>query len=234
MFAIGLFENPYVDPDRAAGVLDSPAFQAAGEAAQRRSIVLLKNAGEVLPLKPDAKLFLSGFSKAPAPLAAHAVTDVGAASVVIVKVNAPYALHKGGGNFFVETHEGTLAYAGAENAADLDAIRAAVLSGKPVVVTMSMERPAVLSEFIDSIAAMLATFGSDDAAVADILTGAVAPTGHLPFDLPADTASVEAQAEDAPHDFARTLFQTGFGLTYGTPGAHTPTLTGPPDRSTQR
>ncbi|MFD2138350.1 glycoside hydrolase family 3 C-terminal domain-containing protein [Novosphingobium resinovorum] len=93
-------------------------------------------------------------------------------------------------------------------------IRKAVATGKPVVVAMSMERPAVLAEFIDTVPGMIATFGSGDDALADVLTGAFNPTGKLPFALPADAASVEQQAEDVPFDFAATAYPFGFGLSY--------------------
>ena len=43
MFALGLFDNPYVDPDRADEVVANPEFAAAAERAHRRSVVLLKN-----------------------------------------------------------------------------------------------------------------------------------------------------------------------------------------------
>jgi beta-glucosidase len=82
---------------------------------------------------------------------------------------------------------------------------------------MSMERPAVLSEFLPQVAGMVATFGSDNNAVAAILTGAERPSGKLPFDFPADQASVDGQKEDAPHDFARTLFREGDGLSWDAP-----------------
>ena len=42
-FRLGLFDNPYVDPDAAEQIVGNPAFRAAGELAQRKSIVLLKN-----------------------------------------------------------------------------------------------------------------------------------------------------------------------------------------------
>lgn len=218
MFKLGIFEDPYVDPARATQMVKSPEFVAAGDDAQRRAIVLLKDAHNVLPLRPDAKLGLVGFDQPPAALAGRVASSPGAAEVMIVKVNAPFALNKSGQSFFTKTHEGMPIYAGADNAGDLTAIRAAVATGKPVVVVMSMERPAILSEFIASVDGMVATFGSDDAAVADILIGRVAPSGKLPFALPADAASVEAQKEDAPGDFARTLFPMGFGLSYPSPG----------------
>lgn len=49
-FELGLFENPYVDPIHAATVVGNPSFKAKADVAQRRSIVLLKNDGGLLPL----------------------------------------------------------------------------------------------------------------------------------------------------------------------------------------
>src|SRR5205085_9981877 len=49
-FQLGLFENPYVDPERAARVTDSREHRALAAEAARRSITLLKNEGNVLPL----------------------------------------------------------------------------------------------------------------------------------------------------------------------------------------
>jgi beta-glucosidase len=49
-FLLGLFEHPYVDPDRAARVTDSAAHRALAAEAARRSITLLKNDNNLLPL----------------------------------------------------------------------------------------------------------------------------------------------------------------------------------------
>ncbi|MDX6711134.1 MAG: beta-glucosidase [Blastocatellia bacterium] len=49
-FLLGLFENPYVDPDRAEKVTNSAEHRALAEEAARRSIVLLKNENNLLPL----------------------------------------------------------------------------------------------------------------------------------------------------------------------------------------
>ena len=43
LFALGLFENPYVDPEQADAVVQNPQAQAAAEDAHRRSVVLAKN-----------------------------------------------------------------------------------------------------------------------------------------------------------------------------------------------
>jgi beta-glucosidase len=49
-FLLGLFENPYVDPDRAVRVTNSQANRELAAEAARRSIILLKNANNLLPL----------------------------------------------------------------------------------------------------------------------------------------------------------------------------------------
>jgi beta-glucosidase len=76
-FLAGLFENPYVDPDRAEQVSNAPEHQALALEAARRSIVLLKNDGGALPLDrkkvrtiavvgPNAKgVRLGGYSSDP-------------------------------------------------------------------------------------------------------------------------------------------------------------------------
>ncbi|HKG15122.1 MAG TPA: glycoside hydrolase family 3 N-terminal domain-containing protein [Pyrinomonadaceae bacterium] len=49
-FLLGLFENPYVDAERAARVTDSAEHRALAAEAARRSITLLKNDDNLLPL----------------------------------------------------------------------------------------------------------------------------------------------------------------------------------------
>jgi beta-glucosidase len=76
-FLAGLFENPYVDPERAEQVSNTPEHQALALDAARRSIILLKNDGGMLPLDrkktktiavmgPNAKgVRLGGYSSDP-------------------------------------------------------------------------------------------------------------------------------------------------------------------------
>ena len=54
-FRLGLFENPYVDVDRAVQVVHSQANQDLALRAGREGIVLLKNEKNMLPLKKDLK-----------------------------------------------------------------------------------------------------------------------------------------------------------------------------------
>ena len=64
-FRLGLFDDPYVDPDAAARICGSDGFRAAGLDAQRRSIVLLANDG-VLPLAAGSKVYVDGLPAAAA------------------------------------------------------------------------------------------------------------------------------------------------------------------------
>jgi beta-glucosidase len=53
-FLLGLFENPYVDVERAARVTNSAEHRALAAEAARRSITLLKNENNLLPLNLNA------------------------------------------------------------------------------------------------------------------------------------------------------------------------------------
>ena len=57
IFQVGLFENPYVSPENAAAVVGCKEFVAAGYEAQLKSIVLLKNAGGMLPLNRKMRVY---------------------------------------------------------------------------------------------------------------------------------------------------------------------------------
>lgn len=57
-FRTGLFEDPYVDVEQTRKIVACPEFREAGLEAQRRSLVLLKNKGNVLPLKKGIKVYV--------------------------------------------------------------------------------------------------------------------------------------------------------------------------------
>ncbi len=58
MFRTGLFENPYVRYSRAVEIVGNPDFMAAGYSAQQKSVIMLKNAGGVLPVDSGAKVYM--------------------------------------------------------------------------------------------------------------------------------------------------------------------------------
>lgn len=54
IFRCGLFENPYVDPDKAEEIVGNAEFCREGFEAQQKSIVMLKNEGQIIR-KQDGK-----------------------------------------------------------------------------------------------------------------------------------------------------------------------------------
>ncbi len=54
-FRLGLFESPYVDPETAVKVTETPGDRALALRAAHESIVLLKNESNILPLKKDLR-----------------------------------------------------------------------------------------------------------------------------------------------------------------------------------
>lgn len=78
-FQLGLFENPYVDEERAAGIVGSPAHRARGLEVQKQSVVLLQNratAGQApLPLAKGAKVYTMGMGRADVERFGVTVTD---------------------------------------------------------------------------------------------------------------------------------------------------------------
>ena len=57
IFNVGVFENPYVDPEAADQVVGCKEYVAAGYEAQLKSIVMLKNASDVLPADKRLKVY---------------------------------------------------------------------------------------------------------------------------------------------------------------------------------
>jgi beta-glucosidase len=58
IFRVGLFENPYLDPAGSKDVVGNAAFMTAGYEAQLKSLILLKNKGNVLPLKKNKTVYI--------------------------------------------------------------------------------------------------------------------------------------------------------------------------------
>jgi beta-glucosidase len=58
IFNVGLFENPYVDPQVSKSVVGNAEYMTAGYEAQLKSLILLKNKGHVLPLKKNITAYI--------------------------------------------------------------------------------------------------------------------------------------------------------------------------------
>jgi beta-glucosidase len=212
-FAQGLFENPYVDGVKATRTVGTPDFQREALRAQRRALVLLENRNHILPLKPKGKrVYLSHVDSATA--AAHGfvvVKDPAQADVAIFRVSAPFETLHPGYVFGAMQHEGNLGFRDGD--AEYEAIKQ-VSAQVPTIVTVYLDRPAILTELRDKASAIVGNFGVSDEALLDVLTGKAAPQGKLPFELPSSMSDVEAQRSDVPHDTRRPLYPIGFGLRY--------------------
>ena len=211
-FALGLFENPYVDPAAATRVIGGEAFQAAGLDAQQRALVLLENKGQLLPLRSTRRVYLHGIAAEAATRAGlTVVSDPAQAEVAIVRLSAPFERLHPQYVFGQFLHEGSLAFKDGD--ADYEAFKR-VSAVVPTIVTVFLDRPAILTPIKERARAVLGNFGVSDAALLDVLTGRASPQGKLPFELPSSMEAVTAQQPDVPHDSRAPLYPFGFGLKY--------------------
>ncbi|WP_460072391.1 glycoside hydrolase family 3 protein [Streptomyces sp. YKOK-I1] len=203
-FVLGLFENPYVDPDRAEEIVGAAEFTAAGEAAQRRSLTVLTNGG-LLPLRGRPDLYVRGMSSETAAAYGNVVTDPADAEVAVLRLRTPYEERPGAFESFF--HAGSLAF-GEEELKEI--LR--LLDTVPTVVCVNLERPAVLPEIAERAAALVADYGASDAALLDVAFGLARAEGRLPFELPRSMAAVEASRPDVPNDTEDPVFPYGHGI----------------------
>jgi beta-glucosidase len=244
---IGLFENPYVDPEESLAVRGRREFVHAGYKAQLRSVVMLKNASSALPLAKKTKVFIprrrlnagTNFFGAATPerevdpldlkIAAEYLEPVSRpeeADCAVCVIESPKSV---GGGYSKE--EGYIpislqyrpytahtarkkniagrddrSYRGkravVSNEPDLDMILSTRkrMGGKPVIVIVQTGNPFVAAEFEDKADAILLSFQVEPRALLDILTGGFEPSALLPFQMPRDMETVEAQAEDTARD----------------------------------
>jgi len=92
----------------------------------------------------------------------------------------------------------------------------AVMNKVPTIVSLYLDRPAVIPEIAAQATALIGHFGADDEAILDVIFGLAEPKGKLPFELPSSMQAVTQQHEDVPYDSKSPLYPFGFGLRYGT------------------
>ena len=208
-FAIGLFENPYVDAAAAKDTVGNPASLKAGEQAQQRAMVLLENKHDTLPIRSGTKVWLFHVGANEAKAHGLVVVDTPAqADIAIIRAETPADKLHPGYFFGSRQHEGRLNLQPGDAAYD-----ALMQCGKTAaVMTVYMDRPAILTDVKDKVAALYADFGVSDASLLDILMGNGQAQGHLPFELPASMEAVMAQRSDLPHDSVKPLYPYGFAL----------------------
>lgn len=271
IFRLGLFENPYLNPEESKNIVGSREFVEEGLEAQCKSIVMLKNKDNVLPLKKGIKVYIPDrYIKAKknffrmmdsekhiTPVSEdmskgyfEIVKDPKLADVAMVFVESPltdgYLEDKGylpislqyrpytatlarktsiaGGDFREEDsnrsyyNKTNYAY----NESDLDNILEAkkLMGGKPIIVSMTLHNPTVVSEFEEVVDGIIVDFGVQRKALFDIVFGDKKPEGRLPIIMPKNMETIELHNEDifddieAYTDSEGNTYDFGYGLTY--------------------
>ncbi|MCM2391151.1 glycoside hydrolase family 3 protein [Streptomyces albipurpureus] len=247
-FRLGLFdERRYVDPDAAEEIVGSAELRTLGDAAQRRSLTLLKNgepasgkaseparpqgstpqsAGALLPLSGRPRVYVAGVQPEAAARYADVVTDPAAADLAILRLDTPFEPRTGGFEAFF--HAGRLDFA-PERLREI----LSLLESVPTVVAIHLERPAVIPEIAERAGALLASYGASDAALLDVLFGHARPEGRLPFQLPRSMAEVAQGHPDLPQESSSPLYPFGHGLRYSPTASAADPLPGPAESSPQ-
>ena len=208
-FQLGLFDNPFTDPDRAAEVFGSEESILAGHQAQCKALTLLKNSENLLPLKPSTRIFVKNVDAVLASQYADVVDTPELADIALLRLSTPWVPVETSNPMARGFHHGDLDFKGEEKVAILS-----LLTAIPTIVVIELDRPAVIPEISAEAEALLADYGADDRAVLDVVFGRTAPEGKLPFELPSSMTAVRAQRSDVPSDSVDPLYPYGFGLSY--------------------
>jgi beta-glucosidase len=203
-FVLGLFDDPFVDPDAAADIVGSAAFRAAGHDAQARSLTVLSNAS-VIPLAGRPRVYAPGVDPTVVREFAEVTDDVTAADLAVLRLKAPYERRPG--RFEQFFHAGSLEFTEDELRPVLDVCRRV-----PTIVDLYLDRPAVIPEILRGAAAVVANYGASDRALLEVLFGHKRAAGKLPFDLPSSMKAVVESRPDVPFDTDRPLLRFGHGL----------------------
>ncbi|GAA4467036.1 glycoside hydrolase family 3 N-terminal domain-containing protein [Nibrella saemangeumensis] len=223
-FELGLFENPYVDVEKAEKLVGNAEFQKKADLAHRKSIVLLKNDAKLLPLAPKTKVYFETYydnGRNNNPISVLKPANNPAFEFVSTKEEADVVLvwlvPNGGGLFSSAGKSIELSLS--KNRVDVKHIND-LIKGKPSIIAVNFSNPWVLDELDGaSTKTVLATFGATPEALLDIVSGAYKPTGKLPFTIPVSQKAVDENKSDVPgsqEPNGYALFKFGHGLSYQT------------------
>jgi beta-glucosidase len=222
-FDLGLFENPYVDVENAVKTVGKADFQKKADIAQRKSIVLLRNDEKLLPLAPKTKIYFETYfekNKDKSPISVNKpafqtdkysfVDSKEEADVVVL-----WLIPSAGGLFSSQGNAIELSLS--KNKIDVAHVNE-ILNSKPTVLIINYSNPWVIAE-IDKGAAktVLATFGTTQEALLDVLSGTFKPAGKMPFSTPISEKAAAENKSDVPgfmEPKGYALFNFGDGLSY--------------------
>lgn len=209
-FALGLFEAPFVDPERADREINTPEVRKAALKAQAEAQVLLLNRSHALPISAGTRVFLHGVDPEAARRAGLVpVQQEGDAQIAIARVATPFEQLHPYHLIGSTQHEGRLDFRSGD--ADLELVRA-LSKRMPVVVALFVDRPVVLGEMNKLATALVVNFGIDDDALLASVTGRDPPCGRLPFELPSSMQAVNLQNPALPDDSDAPTYRAGAGI----------------------
>ncbi|HQK70876.1 MAG TPA: glycoside hydrolase family 3 N-terminal domain-containing protein, partial [Bacteroidales bacterium] len=227
-FELGLFENPYVDVDQAEKIVNNERFRERAALALRKSIVLLRNENNFLPLKPKTKVYFESIQRNPRGSSSVApniylvndnkydlefVKTPGEADILILWLQPT-------GNALFGSTGAPISLSLSKCGIDVDYVNK-LTAKKPTVLVVNYTNPWVINEVYNpktkNIMGVLATFGTTADALLDVITGKFNPSGKMPFATPVSDEAVENQKEDVPgfmegENYA--LFKYDEGLSY--------------------
>jgi beta-glucosidase len=236
---LGLFDKPYADRSLLSQV-GSDAHRQLGREAVRKSLVLLKNDGRVLPLsKMTRRIHVAGRNADDLgnQCGGWTISWQGGSGAITTGTTILQALRSAvlGGASVTYSRDGTGAdgadvgivvigetpYAEGQGdrtdlalaAEDVAAVRAVRRARIPTVVVLVSGRPLILEAILGDADAIVAAWlpGTEGAGVADVLFGDVPPTGRLSHSWPRGMAQIPVNWGDANYD---PLYPYGYGLSY--------------------
>ncbi len=226
-FKLGLFENPYVDEDAAEKIVGSQPFQQRANIAMRKSIVLLRNNENALPLKPKTKVYFESYYQKRGTAPGHVFSSDSGHVYPVEFVTTPEAadvillwLTPGSKSLF-ESDGSPIYLSLSKNGIDTGYVNS-LSAKKPTVLVINFTNPWVIDEIYNPATrtrfkGMLATFNTTPDALLDVITGKFNPSGKMPFTTPVSEQAVQQQLSDVPGYMKGAdypLFKYGEGLRY--------------------
>ena len=207
-FELGLFENPYVDEESAARFVGSSTLQAKADIALRKSIVLLRNENKSLPLKAGTKVYFESYMQKRGGASPSTVYLPQQKNNDLVFVKTPeeadiVVLWLTPGSRSLFEGDGSPIYLSlSKNGVDINYVNS-LSAKKPTVLVVNYTNPWVIDEIYNEstrqrFAGILATFGTSQDAVIDVLTGKFNPSGKMPFTTPVSEEQAQKQLSDVP------------------------------------
>lgn len=170
-FELGLFDDPFIDANKAILIVGKPGFKKAADEAQRLSLTLLKNSDQILPLKSGKlKIYIKNIDPGVAAQYGKIVEKPEKADIAIIRLQTPHYPIPNANPIAQMFHFGDLDFKGKE----LDDI-ITLLKTVPTVVDINLDRPAVIPEISQYSKALIANYGASDAALLDVLFGKYKP-----------------------------------------------------------